>query len=100
MYSRIVTSSRPAVETKYPLAQNAIHKVALPLSVRTGQVHCTLAFDKTGHLGDRILWRDRDHHMHMIWHEVTLFDPAFLLQGQFAEHIPEILPQFPRLRSL
>ena len=30
----------------------------------------------------------------VIRHEVTLFDPAFLLQRQLAKHIPQVLPQF------
>ena len=30
----------------------------------------------------------------VIRHEVTLFDPAFLLQRQPAKHLPEVLPQF------
>ena len=30
----------------------------------------------------------------VIRHEVTLFDPAFLLQRQLAKHLPEVLPQF------
>jgi hypothetical protein len=33
--------------------------------------------------------------MNMIRHEMTLFDFAFLLQGQLAEHIAEVLPQLP-----
>jgi hypothetical protein len=30
----------------------------------------------------------------VIRHEVTLFDPAFLLHRQPAKHLPEVLPQF------
>ena len=30
----------------------------------------------------------------VIRHEVTLFDPALLLQRQLAKHLPEVLPQF------
>ena len=33
--------------------------------------------------------------MNMIQHEVTFFDPALLLQRQLAEHLSEMLPQFP-----
>jgi hypothetical protein len=71
------------------------HEVALPLSVRPGQVDRTLALDKADHLRNRVLWWDRDHHVNIIQHEVTFFDPALLLQGQLAEHISEMLPQFP-----
>jgi hypothetical protein len=71
------------------------HEVALPLSIRPGQVDRTLALDKTDHLRNRVLRWDRDHHVNMIRHEVTFFDPALLLQGQLAEHLSEMLPQFP-----
>jgi hypothetical protein len=33
--------------------------------------------------------------VNMIQHEMTFFDPALLLQGQLAEHVSEMLPQFP-----
>jgi hypothetical protein len=48
----------------------------------------TLALDEADHLRNRVFRRDRDHHVDMIWHEVALLDPAFLLQSQLAEHIP------------
>ena len=31
----------------------------------------------------------------MVRHQVTFFDPAFLLQCQFAEHVPKMFPQLP-----
>jgi len=34
-------------------------------------------------------------YVEVIWHEVTLLDPAFLLQRQLAEHLPQIRFQFP-----
>ena len=71
------------------------HEIALPLPVDLSQMDCALALDKADHLRNRVLRWDRDHHVNMIRHEVTLFDPALLLQGQLAEHISEMLPQFP-----
>ena len=53
----------------------------------------TLALDKADHLRNRILRWDRDHHVNMIWHEMALLDPAFLLHGQFAEDLPKMPPQ-------
>src|SRR5437879_4782187 len=32
--------------------------------------------------------------MNMIQHQMAFLDPAFLLQGQFAEYLPEVPPQF------
>jgi hypothetical protein len=69
-------------------------EIALPLPVRPGQVDRTLALDETDHLLNGIFRWDRDHHVDMIQHEVTLLDPAFLLQSQLAEHIPQVPPQF------
>jgi hypothetical protein len=34
-----------------------------------------------------------NHHMHMIWHKMTLFDPAFLLQRQPSKYLAEMFPQ-------
>jgi hypothetical protein len=31
--------------------------------------------------------------MHMVWHKMTLFDPAFLLQRQTPKYVAEMLPQ-------
>jgi hypothetical protein len=36
---------------------------------------------------------DRNYHMHMIWHKMILFNPAFLLQRQPAKYLAEVLPQ-------
>ena len=52
-----------------------------------------LALDVSDHLRHGVLWRDRNHHMHMIWHKMTFFDPAFLLQRQPPEYLAEMLPQ-------
>ena len=96
MYSRIAASSRPTVETKYPLAQKFCPTKLRFLSpyVRANWI-ALFALDKTDHLRNRVFRWDRDHHVDVIRHEVTLLDPAFLLQGQLAEHLPEVLPSSP-----
>src|SRR5690242_18025712 len=61
-----------------------------------------LALDKSHHLRHRILGRNRDHHMHMIGHQVPFLDPALLPGSQVAEHLSQVLAQLPiqRLASV
>jgi len=47
------------------------------------------------HLRHRILRRNRQHHVHVIRHQMPLLDPTLLLLGQSPEHLPEVLPQLP-----
>jgi hypothetical protein len=95
MYSRIAASSRPTVETKYPLAQKFCPTKLHFLSpyVRAKWI-ALLPLMKTDRLRNRIFRWDRDHHVNVIRHQVTLFDPAFLLQRQLAKHILEVLSHF------
>ena len=60
------------------------HEAALPLPIDPRQMDRTLTLDKPDHLRNRIFWGNRDHHVDVIRHEVTLLDPAFLLQRQLA----------------
>jgi hypothetical protein len=71
------------------------HKVALLLPVYTGQVDRTLALDKPDRLRDRVFRWNRNHHVKVIRHQVTLFDPAFLLLRQLAKHLSEMPSQLP-----
>src|ERR1700730_19464114 len=96
MYPRITASSRPTVETKYPLAQKCCPtKITLLLPVDTGQMDRTLALDKPNHLRDRVFRWNRDHHVNVIRHEMAFFNLAFLLQRQLAEDLAEMPSQFP-----
>ena len=40
-------------------------------------------------------WRNRNRHVNVIRHQMTFFDPAFLLLCQLAKYIPEVPPQLP-----
>ena len=53
----------------------------------------TLALDEPDHLRHRVFRWDRDHHVHVIGHQMAFFDPAFLLLRQLAEHLPQMPPQ-------
>jgi len=35
----------------------------------------------------------RQHHVHMIQHQMPFFDPAFFLPRQFTKHFSQVLPQ-------
>ena len=53
----------------------------------------TLAFQKPDHGRYGILRRDRNHHVHMIRHQVAFQNLAFLLPCQFVEDRLQLLPQ-------
>ena len=51
MYARIVFSSRPTVETKYPRAKKMLpYKIPLPLTIYPRQVYGALPLDVPNHL--------------------------------------------------
>jgi len=96
MYSRITVSSRPTVDTKYPLAQKVLtHKVAPSLCVHPCKVNRTLAFDVPHYLRHRVLRRYLHQHVNMVRHQVPFQYPALPLLGQSVEDIPQIISQFP-----
>ncbi len=64
------------------------HKIALALSIYPRQVDCALPFDTTHDLRHRVLRRYRNHHVNMIGHQMTLFNPALLPQRQIPKHFP------------
>src|ERR1700761_5621539 len=91
MYSRIVASSRPTVDTKYPRPEVLPSVILLPLSIHTRQMNRALALDESHHLRHRVLRRDRDHHVDMVRQQRTFFNPALSLLGQLTEHLAQVL---------
>src|SRR3954453_8003804 len=69
------------------------HEAALSFSINPRQVDGALAFDKTHHLRHRIFGWDRDHHMHMIRHQMAFLDLAFLLPCQSPQDLPKVSAQ-------
>src|SRR5512143_1163151 len=61
-------------------------KIALSLAVNAGEVDSTFTFDVLDHLRDCIRRRNRDQHVHMIRHQMSLFNAALLLLSQLMEH--------------
>jgi hypothetical protein len=56
------------------------------------RIHRAFALYQTNNLRDRIFRRDRNHHLNVVRHQVPP-DSAFLLPGQFNEHLAEVLLQ-------
>lgn len=101
MYSRIISSSRPTVEIKYPPTPEVLpDKVALALHVSARDVNRALTLDLSDHLRHRILRRNRDHHMNMVRHQVAFFDPDLLLLRQTPHHLSKLLSDLPDYRLL
>ena len=55
----------------------------------------TLSLQITDHLRDRIFRRNRDHHMHVIGHQMPFLDLTFLLSRQPPEHLDKLLADDP-----
>src|SRR5215469_16672117 len=70
-------------------------KISLPLALNPCQRNRPLPFDKPNHLRHRILGGNRDHHVHLVRHQVAFFNPTLLLLGQFAEHFAQVPTQLP-----
>jgi hypothetical protein len=70
----------------YPRSEALADEILLALSVHSRTVDCTLALDVSHYFRNRILWRDRDHHVHIVWHQMTLLNPALLLFGEAPEY--------------
>jgi hypothetical protein len=87
-YHRFVASHRRDEVPSRP--EVLTHEVALSLSVHPRKVDCALAFDKAHHLRHRVLRWDRQHHVHVIGHQMPLFNPAFLLRGQLSEYLTQV----------
>jgi hypothetical protein len=67
------------------------HEVPSLFSVDPSQVDRALSLDEPDHLRHRIFRWDRDQHVDVIHKKVPLFDPALLLLGQLAKHLPQVL---------
>ena len=76
------------------------HVIPLTALINPGNVDRTLALDEADHLRHRIFWRYRNHHVHMIRHQVPFLDHTFLLPRQPAKNIAQFLPDLPEDRLL
>ena len=67
------------------------HKIFLTARISSSNVDRTLPFDVPHYLRNRVLWWDRDHHVHVLRHQMPFLYQALLLPGQTVEYIG----QFP-----
>src|SRR5215204_1528789 len=65
-------------------------------TVDPGQVDRALSLDEPYHPRHGVFRWNRYHHVHVISHEMSLFDPAALLRCQLAEHLPKMRSQLVR----
>ncbi len=52
----------------------------------------TLALDVTHYLINSVFRWDRDHHVNMIGHQMSLLGTTLLLRGQLPENLTEVTP--------
>src|SRR5262249_41131775 len=69
------------------------HEIAFSFSIDARQVGCALVLFEPDHLRHRILRWDRNHHVHMIRHQMAFLDPTFLLPRQLPEYLSKMFPQ-------
>ena len=78
---------------------------AVALAVNPSQMDCAFALDVSHDLTDRVLRRNRQHHMDMVGQQMAFFDPAIPVFRKLAEHRAQMLAQFtvqnlaPKLRN-
>jgi hypothetical protein len=68
-------------------------KIPPVFPIHTRQVYGALSLDEADHLRNGVLGRDRDHHVNVIGHQMSLLDPALLLLSQPTEYLSKVLPQ-------
>lgn len=73
----------PPSKPRSPAPKSAPHEVALAPSPDARNVDGALALQEAHHLDDRILRRNRDQHMHVVWHQMPLLNSPLSLPGHF-----------------
>ena len=69
------------------------YEVSVALAIHSRQVDCALAFDIPHDLTDRVLGRDRQHHVNMVGHQMPFLNPALSLFRKIAEHPAQMSAQ-------
>lgn len=55
--------------------------------------YCAFSFQVAHNMGNGILWRNADVHMHVISHQVSLYNFTFFSLGKFMKNCSQKLPQ-------
>ncbi len=99
MYARINSSPRLASPDRLdevPSGPKMLpHELPPSLPIHTRQMDCALSLDVPHHLRHCVLRRDRDHHVHVIAHQMPFLDSALLLHRESAKQLPKVLSQLP-----
>ncbi len=66
---------------------------SVALAISSSQMDRALALDIPHDLTDRVLGRNRQHHVNVVRQQMPLFDPAFSVFRKLAEHLPQMLAQ-------
>ncbi len=74
-----------------PCPEMVARKIFPPSDICPGNVDRALAFDKPDDLGYRIFRRNRDQHMHVVDHQVSLLDLGLSLLGQVVKDLAQML---------
>ena len=87
----VESNRRDRVSTRPELLSAKVPLFAL----QSGDGDRALPLEESNHRGDRMLGRNRDAHMHMIWHQMTFNDLALFLLRQFMEDLAEMFTNLP-----
>jgi hypothetical protein len=66
------------------------HEVSLALSIDSRQVDCAFAFDEADDLGHGVFWRNRDHHVHMVRHQMSFNNATLPLRREISEYFSQM----------
>src|SRR4029077_3972463 len=69
------------------------YEASVTLAIDPSQMDRALALDVPHDLTDRVLGRNRQHHVNVVGQQMPLFDPALSMFRKLAEHLPQVFAQ-------
>lgn len=75
------------------------NEVTFALAINPGQMDGALALDVTDSLRNSQFWRNRNHHVYVIRHEMLLHDLSAFLCRKLTKHIAQ-MPSQRRIQGL
>jgi hypothetical protein len=86
---RITVSSRPNIDTKYPRPEALSRVILILFSIHPREAYRSIAADEIHRRCHGILWRDRDHHVHMVGQKMPFLNPTIFLLGTLSQHLAQ-----------
>ena len=71
------------------------YEIAFAFPLDPSQMDCAFALDEPDNLRHFILGRDRNHHVHVIGHQMPFLDLRLFLCGKLVKHLSEVAAKFP-----